>query len=124
MTRKIDSAASKHSLSPPPNRVSNPCSAAGVLPDIVTSRTSTPCSEPTLESSREVSGYTVLRSMTSEPGRALAKTPSGPLYMFRTASSLGRQDNTTLQLEESSETLCATVAPYLVSTSALLGSRS
>src|SRR5580658_10531956 len=112
MTRNIDSAASKQSCFPPPNRVSAPCSAAGVLPDIVTSRTSTPRSEPSLESSCEVSGYTVLRSMTRKSRCALAKTPSDPLKVFRTGPSPGRQDNTTLQLEESSETLCATLPPY------------
>src|ERR1700730_12567474 len=98
----MDSAASKHCLSPPPNKVNNPFSATGVLPDIVTSRTSTPHSLPSLESSCDVSGYTVLMSMISEPLAALANTPSGPLEMSRTASSLGRQDNTTLQLADSS----------------------
>ena len=44
--------------------------------------------------------------------------------MSKTASSLGRHDNTTLQLEESSETLCATLPPYRISAFALLWSRS
>jgi hypothetical protein len=48
-----------------------PCSAAGVLPDI-TSRTSTPRSEPSFESSSDVSGFTVLMSITSAPRSALA----------------------------------------------------
>jgi len=78
ITRKIDSAESKH----PSLRLqtgSRPPALQPESPDMVTSRTSTPRSEPSLASSCEVSGYTVLMSMTREPRCALANAPSGPL---------------------------------------------
>src|ERR1700722_2983711 len=58
--------------------LANPFSATGVLPDMVTLRKSIPWSAAILQSCCEVSGYTVLISMTRELRCAFANIPSGP----------------------------------------------
>src|SRR5438309_1606329 len=88
-----------------------PCSACTVLPETGASSTETPLLRASSCTWREVRGFTVLISITTDPARAPARAPSGPNITCSSAASFATLENTMSTPAASCFGVTATLAP-------------